>query len=166
MATSEFRGFKIKGIDEERLPSPESMLPRQIGPPYPGTNLAPADYPRHTVFILLEPITNSDNDLPFNIDSDIRRIWERFFNEGSKQMVHYHQEEKQRWNPDDTDLPSIGLTYYDDGNCGEICITNTHIREVEELISEPNQFNTFRNLKSFVEWVNKKSLGELERHIR
>ena len=164
MAT--FRGFKIKVIDEERLPSPESRLPRQIGPPYPGTNLAPADYPRHCVFIFLEPIRESDDDPLPNIDPEIRRIWKRNFNEGSKALVRNHQEEQQRQTPDVPDLPSIRLTYHDDSNCGEICITNTYIGEVEALISEPNQFDTFRNLKLLVEWVNKNTLGELERNIR
>ena len=159
MATSVFRGFKIKGIDEERLPPKAKREPRPIGPPYPGTNLTPFEYPRYTVFILLEPIRNSDDDPLPNIDSEIRRIWKQFFNEGSRRLVHYHQENQQRRNPDDPDLPSIGLTYYEVGDCGEIRIVNTHLQEVEELIEEPrDNEERLRKLKSLVEWVNKKYL--------
>ena len=44
--------------------------------------------------------------------------------------------------------------------------TNTYIGEVEALISEPNPFDTFRNLQSLVEWVNKNTLERLERNTR
>ena len=163
METSVFRGFKTKGIDDTRLPPPDKMGMRQR---YNSGGVEIGEHLRFTVYILLEPIRKSDDDPLPNIDSEIRRIWKRFFNEGSKALVRYHQEEQQRQTPGIPDLPSIGLTYYDDGNCGEIRITNTYIGEVEELISEPNQSNTLRNLKSLVEWVNKKTLGELERNIR
>ena len=159
METSVFRGFKTKGIDDIRLPPPDKKGMRQ-------RHNSAGELLRFTVHILLEPIRKSDDDPLPNIDSEIRRIWKRFFNEGSKALVRYHKEEQQRQTPGIPDLPSIGLTYYDDGNCGEIRITNTYIGEVEELISEPNQFDTLRNLKSLVGWVNKNTLEELERNIR
>ena len=163
METSVFRGFKIKGIDDTRLPPPDKMGMRQR---YNSAGVEIGEHLRFNVYILLESIRKSDDDPLPNIDSEIRQIWKRFFNEGSKALVRNHQEEQQRQTPGIPDLPSIRLTYHDDSNCGKICITNTYIEEVEELISEPNQSNTLRNLKSLVEWVNKNTLGELERNIR
>ena len=162
MATSVFEGFKIKGIDDTRLPP---LGKRGMRARYNSTGDEIVEHLRYTVYILLEPIRyTDDNPLP-NVDSKIRQIWKGFFNEGSRQLVNYHQEEEQRRNPGDPDLPLIRVTYYGNGDCGEIRIYNTHLQEVEELMSEPNRFNNMRKLKPLVEWVNQKTLRELEGNI-
>ena len=164
MATSVFKGFKIKGRDDTRLPPGEK---RGVRARYNSAGVEIVEHLRYTVYILLEPIRYSDdNPLP-NIDSEIRRIWKQFLNEGSRQLVRYHQENKQRREPENPDLPTIRLNYYDDGVYGEIRVGNTHLEEVEELMNEPrNSEESVRKLKPLVEWINQKTLRELEGNIR
>jgi hypothetical protein len=151
MATSVFRGFKIKGIDKNRLPSKEERNRR------PKASTEPNAF-RYPVYVLLEPIRNSDDDPLPKICSKIRRIWREEFNREAEQLVREHEKEHPCRHPD---LPSIRLTYYDDGDCGEIRIYNTYLEEVKELISEPSRFNEIRKLRPLVEWVNKKTLRKL-----
>ena len=98
MAKSAFKGFTIKGIDGTLLPPKAQREPRTIGPNYPGTNIAPAEYPRYKVFICLDPIRDSDDTSPFNIDSDIVERWLRHFNNGAGQLEYYHLKEVQQRN--------------------------------------------------------------------
>ena len=169
MATSVFRGFKIKGIDEERLPLEEERAPRPVRGGYRGRNMEVVEYPPYTVFILLESIRGSDDDPLPEIDSEIRRIWKKFFDEGSRSLERYHQEYLHQWQPDNAldEIRQIRLTYYDDGDCGQIRIVKTHLKEVEDLMNEPSgPEGHFRKLKPLLEWVNKKTLEELEQNIR
>ena len=69
--------------------------------------------------------------------------------------MRYHQENEQRWNPDDPDLPVIRLNYCADGVYGEIRVSNTQLEEVEVLMNEPrDREESLRKLKPPVEWVN------------
>lgn len=165
MATSVFRGFKIKGIDEKLLPSEEERAPLPVRGGYRDRNITVVEFPRHKVFILLEPVRNSDDTSSFNIDSDIMEIWLRHFNNGAGQLEYYHLKEVQQRTPGNP-VKSIDVIGYSLGNNVRICVTNTHVKEVEELISEPTQDNSIRRLKSLIEYVNYKTLWELERNVR
>ena len=157
MATSMFHGFKIKGIDEGRLP-PKEERDRQ-----PKASTEPNAF-RYTVYVSLEPIRNSDDDPPPNIDSDIRRIWEKFFDEESRALERYHQEYLHKWHPDNDldEIRRIGLTYYNDGDCGEIHIANSYLEEVKELMGKSTPDDQLRKLKPLVAVVNQKTLKELD----
>ena len=155
MATSMFQGFKIKGIDKDRLP-PKEERDRQ-----PKADTEPDAF-RYPVHVLLEPIRNSDDDPPPNIDSDIRRIWGSFFSKGKESLEREHKAEKKKWSPSISYLRFIRLEYHDGGDCGEIHIANSYLEEVKELIGKSTPDNQLRKLKPLVAWVNQKTLRELE----
>ena len=69
-----FQGFRIKGIDEKRVPDPKDAGTYRVGSD--GIN-----FQHYTVYLILEPIKDSDEDQAPNIDSDIREIWSEFFRE-------------------------------------------------------------------------------------
>ena len=121
MATT-FRGFRIKGIDEERIPDP-----REAG----GYWAMPDDFidDRYTVYLLLEPIRDSNENQNLNIDSNIKSLWGEFFTELAEKWIDHF---KRNWQEGThaEDMPSIQLKYCDNGDYGEIRMDETYFEEV------------------------------------
>ena len=147
MTTSTFEGFQIKGIDEERIPDP-----REAGLHYVSSQTV--DFRRYTVYLILEPVAGSDDAAPASIDSGVREIWGQFFNEVRFEWLKAYEDWWKDAYPE-MPLPDISLEYCDNGNCGEICVQQTHLDEIEEwhqnlrhqLVAETNK----RTLTNFAE---------------
>ena len=141
-----FQGFRIKGIDEKRVPDPKDAGTYRVGSD--GIN-----FQHYTVYLILEPIKDSDEDQAPNIDSDIREIWSEFFRELAEKWIERFETRWQEMYRGMQDVPAIGLEYCDNGEYGEIRIDETHFEEVEhlseslriELVAEVNR-RTLNNL--------------------
>ena len=123
--TTTFQGFKIKGIDEERIPDPSEAGTYPVGSN--GIN-----FQRYTVYLILEPIKDSDEDQDPNIDSDIMRLWSESFTELAEKWIDRFETRWQEMYRGMQDVPLIGLEYCDNGDYGEIRIDETHFEEVEK----------------------------------
>ena len=157
MATSMFQGFKIKGIDEDRLPPEEER--RRRGRYINGQEVV--EQPRYTVYILLEPIRSSDDSLLPNIDSETKGIWGRDFNRlMANSFIHWYNEHWKGWHPDEGDEPpSIRLIYRDNDDCGEICAYKTYCEEVKEWLSRSRgSEDELRKLEGYVKMANQNTL--------
>ena len=122
------------------------------------------NFQRYTVYLILEPIKNSDEDQNPNIDSDIMRLWGEFFTELAKQWINHFRSRWEERYGGVQDVPSIGLKHCDNGQYGEIRIDETHFEEIEnwskslrrDLVAETNK----RTLESLAEReILKKQVG-------
>ena len=153
--TTTFQGFRIKGIDEERIPDPREAGTSRVGS-------SSIKFQRYIVYLILEPKKDSDEDQAPNIDSEIRRLWGEFFTELAEKWIDRFE---AGWQGMD-DIPEIGLEYCENGKNGEIRIDDTHFKEVEqwsesfrlELVAETNK----RTLESL---APRESLKEQVREI-
>ena len=144
--TTTFQGFRIQGIDEERVPDPREAGTYRVG----SDGINPQ---RYTVYLILEPLKDSDEDQIPNIDSNIRRLWGEDFAELAEKWIDRFETRWQEMYQGMPDVPSIGLEYCDNGDYGEIRIDETHFEEVEhlseslriELVAEVNK-RTLNNL--------------------
>lgn len=133
-----FKGFQIKGIDEERIPDPREAGTYPVGS-------SDINFRRYSVYLILEPIRDSGEDQIPSIDSNIRQIWGDFFTDLAEKWTNRFRSNWQEWRKGQ-DIPSVSLKYCDNGDYGKICMEETHFDEVEqwsdslkrELVAETN----------------------------
>ncbi len=140
-----FKGFQIKGIDEKRVPDPREAGAYRVGSH--GVN-----FQHYTVYLILEPIKDSEEDQAIEVGSDIRRIWGECFTNLAEKRIDGLRVKWQERCPRMPGILSMRLEYCDNGDYGEIRIVETHFEEVEdiseisrELIAETNR-RTLENL--------------------
>lgn len=153
-----FRGFRIKGIDEERVPDPREAQVHQVA-------VDDFIYDRYTVYLVLEPIRDPDENQDLNIDSNIKTLWGEFFTKLAEKWIDRFKRDWDEW-PQAEDMPLIQLKYCDNGDYGEIHIEETYFEEVETWNrSLKNDLVAVANEQTLENLAERESLKEEVRSI-
>ncbi len=111
MAILDFKGYRIKGIDEKRLPKLRN------------------DQEPYTVYLPLEPICT-------DTEPELKEFWGRCFNELVKSWTNFKVFDGEREVL--SLLPR--LRYVHDGGCGEIHARETNLYAIKHLWTRLNNF--------------------------